>query len=77
MASKQTLGRYSSADQEQSFHTDVDAGDILTLYTANMPQEGGAQYLASSWEVYNHLATEYPVVLETLTMDWRFELPTL
>ncbi|KAI0855004.1 hypothetical protein F4860DRAFT_58924 [Xylaria cubensis] len=56
------------------FHTDVDAGDVLSLFTLQLPKQGGAQYLASFWSIYNRLAEENPAVLATLASNWRYEM---
>ncbi|KAJ8106768.1 hypothetical protein ONZ43_g6949 [Nemania bipapillata] len=56
------------------FHTDVDAGDMLSLYTLGLPKQGGDQYLASFWTIYNELAEKEPEVLATLASDWRYEM---
>ncbi|KAI0187130.1 hypothetical protein EV127DRAFT_326490, partial [Xylaria flabelliformis] len=58
----------------QDFHTDVDAGDVLSLFTLQLPKQGGAQYLASFWSIYNKLAEENPAVLATLASNWRYEM---
>ncbi|KAF2189588.1 Clavaminate synthase-like protein [Zopfia rhizophila CBS 207.26] len=57
------------------FHTDVDAGDILSLYTLGMPEEGGNQHLVSFSTVYNDLAENDPQVLSALAKNWRYEMP--
>ncbi|KAH7318670.1 hypothetical protein B0I35DRAFT_409523 [Stachybotrys elegans] len=56
------------------FHTDVDAGDILSLYTLGLSKSGGRQHLASFWTVYNDLAQNEPEVLKVLASDWRYEM---
>ncbi|KAI0199894.1 hypothetical protein F4808DRAFT_195015 [Astrocystis sublimbata] len=57
-----------------NFHTDVDAGDILSLFTLRLAKQGGKQYLASFWAIYNELAEDQPEVLETLASNWRYEM---
>uniref|UniRef100_A0A8H7K6Q5 TauD/TfdA-like domain-containing protein n=1 Tax=Bionectria ochroleuca TaxID=29856 RepID=A0A8H7K6Q5_BIOOC len=56
------------------FHTDVDAGDILSLFTMRLSKTGGQQYLTSFWSVYNDLAQHNPEVLQVLASDWRYEM---
>ncbi|CAH0020748.1 unnamed protein product [Clonostachys rhizophaga] len=56
------------------FHTDVDAGDILSLFTMRLSKSGGQQYLTSFWSVYNDLAQHNPEVLQVLASDWRYEM---
>lgn len=61
----------------QNFHTDVDAGDILSLFTLSLPQSGGQQWLASFPTVYNELARNDPAVLHALAAPWRYEMPSI
>jgi len=56
------------------FHTDVDQGDIVGLFTQSVPLEGGEQYIASMASVYNDLAKTDPGVLKTLAKDWYWEI---
>ncbi|KAF3284333.1 hypothetical protein TWF970_011552 [Orbilia oligospora] len=56
-----------------NFHTDVGVGDILSLYTYQMPSSGGSQRLASFWRIYNELVEHKPDVLATLCHGWPIE----
>ncbi|EGX45832.1 hypothetical protein AOL_s00117g37 [Orbilia oligospora ATCC 24927] len=56
-----------------NFHTDVGLGDILSLYTYQMPSSGGSQRLASFWRIYNELVEHKPDVLATLCHGWPIE----
>ncbi|CAH0051749.1 unnamed protein product [Clonostachys solani] len=56
------------------FNTDVDAGDILSLFIMSLSQTGGQQYRTSFWSVYNDLAQNNPEVLQVLASDWRYEM---
>jgi hypothetical protein len=60
--------------RQRDFHTDVDAGDILSLFTMMLSKTGGQQYLTSFWSVYNDLAQHNPEVLQVLASDWRYEM---
>ncbi|MCJ1445531.1 MAG: hypothetical protein MMC23_006036 [Stictis urceolatum] len=62
--------------QFMNFHTDVDAGDILSLFTLGLPESGGRQHLVSFATVYNDLAANEPDVLVELAKNWRYEMPT-
>ncbi|KAK3347092.1 hypothetical protein B0T25DRAFT_485296 [Lasiosphaeria hispida] len=55
------------------FHTDVDTGDMLSLFTQSTPLEGGDQQLASVASIYNDLKKRNPDVLQMLTEDWYWE----
>jgi len=59
---------------KMSFHTDINAGDILALYSQNLSMSGGEQSVVSFWRVYNDLVNENPEVLRTLAQDWRHEI---
>lgn len=52
------------------FHTDADSGNLLTLFTQSLPEEGGEQYLASLGEIFNDLADSDPSALNLLTRRW-------
>lgn len=52
------------------FHTDADSGNLLTLFTQSLPEEGGEQYLASLSEIFNDLADSDPSALNLLTRRW-------
>ncbi|KAF2748976.1 Clavaminate synthase-like protein [Sporormia fimetaria CBS 119925] len=59
------------------FHSDRFSGDVLALHVRNDggPGDGGEQYFASFWKIYNTLLETEPEVLETLAAcDWPFEL---
>lgn len=60
---------------QMNFHTDVDAGDILSLFTLSLPLSGGQQHLVSFPTVYNTLSVHHPDVLQTLAQPWRYEMP--
>jgi len=77
--SSETAARFppNEVTTAMDFHTDVDAGDVLSLYTIGLSRSGGRQFLSSFWTVYNQLASEHPDVLATLTGDWRYEMPTM
>ncbi len=62
------------ADFCQSFHTDVDAGDMLSIYTLGLSKHGGRQHLVSFWSVYNDLAANDPGVIYTLAQPWIYEM---
>ncbi|KAI5784319.1 hypothetical protein FPQ18DRAFT_418225 [Pyronema domesticum] len=56
----------------QPFHTDT--ADLLSLYCLNPAVSGGRSILASSWKVYNELATLHPAHICTLAKgDWAFD----
>lgn len=57
------------------FHTDADAGNILSMYSQSFGSSGGNQYLSSFWTVYNDLLKNKPEVLETLSKIWHWEKP--
>jgi hypothetical protein len=43
-----------------TFHTDVDTGDMLSMFLQSVPLEGGDQFLASMASVYNDLMSHNP-----------------
>jgi hypothetical protein len=55
-----------------SFHTDI--GDILTLFTMDVPDTGGETMIVSSSKIYNELAETRPDLLQELAKDWAFLL---
>ena len=55
------------------FHTDIDVGDILSMFVQAMPLEGGHNYIASINTAYNLLAKSDPEVLNTLFAKWHWE----
>jgi len=56
-----------------AFHTDIDTGDILTMFVQSTPLEGGDQYIASMATMYNELLESDPEALKTLAEDWYWE----
>ncbi|GFF30446.1 hypothetical protein IFM61606_10538 [Aspergillus udagawae] len=60
------IGTYTS--ELLTFHTDL--GDIVSLLCLEPAAEGGASQLASSWHIYNHLASTRPDLIQTLAEDW-------
>lgn len=56
-----------------TFHTDIDVGDTVSLFTQSVPLSGGEQYLASIASVYNDILEREPEVLKTLAADWYWE----
>ncbi|KAH8203492.1 hypothetical protein TruAng_002363 [Truncatella angustata] len=49
----------------QMYHSDA-GGDIVSLMAVSLSSTGGASTLASSWQVYNHLAKHRPDILRIL-----------
>ncbi|GIC94644.1 TauD/TfdA family dioxygenase [Aspergillus udagawae] len=60
------VGMYTS--ELLTFHTDL--GEIVSLLCLEPAAEGGASQLASSWHIYNHLASTRPDLIQTLADDW-------
>jgi hypothetical protein len=58
-----------------NFHTDADAGNILSMFTLSMSQRGGNQHLSSFWRVYNTMMEDNPEAIETLAQEWHWEKP--
>ncbi|KAH8670608.1 hypothetical protein BGZ61DRAFT_497744 [Ilyonectria robusta] len=56
-----------------TFHTDIDVGDILSMFIQSTPLSGGEQYIASISSVYNYIAQREPEVLKALADDWYWE----
>jgi hypothetical protein len=59
------------------FHSDRFSGDVLSLYVRDDggAGNGGEQYVASFWKIYNELLHTDPAVLETMAAaDWPIEL---
>ena len=52
----------------QPFHSDVIC-DLLALFCLSPAATGGSTQLASSWNVYNHLASTRPDLVCTLAKD--------
>jgi hypothetical protein len=57
-------------DGPMVFHTDL--GDILSLYSITV-DPAGAGLLASSWQVYNELASTRPDIVRTLSEEWVWD----
>ncbi|KAF2005266.1 Clavaminate synthase-like protein [Amniculicola lignicola CBS 123094] len=67
----------SKITSSMDFHSDRYSGDILALHVRDDGGvgNGGEQYCASSWKIYNHLLEHDSAVLETLAKpNWPFEL---
>lgn len=61
----------------KDFHSDRFSGDVIALHVRNDggANDGGDQYVASFWKIYNTLLNTDPAVLETLAApNWPFEL---
>lgn len=65
------IGAPAYTTDKQVFHTD--AGDIVSLFALNTAAQGGESKLASSWKVYNELASTRPDLITTLSEDWPFD----
>jgi hypothetical protein len=65
------IGAPAYTTDKQVFHTDQ--GDIVSLFALNTARSGGESRLASSWRVYNELASTRPDLIETLSQDWDFD----
>lgn len=66
------IGSPAYTADKQVFHTD--SGDIVSLFALQTASEGGASKLASTWRVYNELASTRPDLIRTLSEDWDVEL---
>ncbi|KAF2689291.1 taurine catabolism dioxygenase TauD [Lentithecium fluviatile CBS 122367] len=66
----------SKITSAMDFHSDRFSGDILALHVRDDGgADGGEQYLASFWKIYNELLEKDPAVLETMAEpNWPFEL---
>ncbi len=62
------IGAPAYTTEKQVFHTD--AGDVIALFALEASAEGGESYLASSWRVYNELASTRPDLIRTLAEPW-------
>jgi hypothetical protein len=47
------------------YHSDA-GSDIVALMALTLPSSGGESTVASSWQVYNHLAEHRPDILRIL-----------
>ncbi|KAK4170967.1 hypothetical protein QBC36DRAFT_340879 [Triangularia setosa] len=56
-----------------TFHTDIDVGDMVSLFVQSTPLEGGDQYLAPIASIYNDLMKRDPEVLRVLAENWYWE----
>lgn len=65
---KDVIGAPAYTTDKQVFHTD--SGDIVSLFALNTAAEGGTSRLASTWRVYNELASTRPDLIKTLSQDW-------
>ncbi|KAF3764193.1 hypothetical protein M406DRAFT_62540 [Cryphonectria parasitica EP155] len=66
------IGSPAYTTDKQVFHTD--SGDIVSLFALETAVEGGASKLASTWRVYNELASKRPDLIHTLTQPWDMEV---
>jgi len=65
------IGAPAYTPDKQVFHTDP--GDIISLYVLGEAASGGTSRIASSWKVYNHLASTRPDIIDTLSKPWPFD----
>ncbi|CAZ82317.1 unnamed protein product [Tuber melanosporum] len=65
------IGAPAYTSDKQVFHTDP--GDIISLYVLGEAASGGTSRIASSWKVYNHLASTRPDIINTLSNAWPFD----
>lgn len=70
--SEGVIGSPAYTADKQVFHTD--SGDIVSLFALETAGEGGASKLASTWRVYNELASTRPDLVRTLAEDWDVEM---
>jgi len=56
-----------------TFHTDIDVGDMVSLFVQSTPLSGGDQYLAPIASIYNDLMARDPDVLRVLSENWHWE----
>ncbi|EFX00080.1 taurine catabolism dioxygenase family protein [Grosmannia clavigera kw1407] len=49
----------------QMYHSDA-GSDVVSLMALSLPESGGESTVASSWQVYNHLAQHRPDILRVL-----------
>lgn len=67
----------SKITSKMDFHNDRFSGDVLAMHVRDDGGvgNGGEQYLASFWSIYNELLETDPAVLETMAEpQWPFEL---
>ncbi|KAI1738278.1 TfdA family taurine catabolism dioxygenase TauD [Xylaria scruposa] len=66
------IGSPAYTTDKQVFHTD--SGDIVSLMALETSADGGASKLASTWRVYNEIASTRPDLIHTLSEDWDMEV---
>ncbi|KAI0390168.1 TfdA family taurine catabolism dioxygenase TauD [Xylariaceae sp. FL0594] len=66
------IGSPAYTTDKQVFHTD--SGDIVSLFALETSARGGASKLASTWRVYNEIASTRPDLIHTLAQDWDMEV---
>ncbi|KAI8954647.1 TfdA family taurine catabolism dioxygenase TauD [Xylaria longipes] len=66
------IGSPAYTTDKQVFHTD--SGDIVSLFALETSAAGGASKLASTWRVYNEIASTRPDLIHTLSEDWDMEV---
>lgn len=67
----------SKVTAKMDFHNDRFSGDVLAMHVRNDggPDNGGEQFVASFWSIYNELLDKDPAALETMAeAQWPFEL---
>ncbi|KAL5374153.1 hypothetical protein PMIN06_011970 [Paraphaeosphaeria minitans] len=67
----------SKTTAKMDFHNDRFSGDVLAMHVRDDggPGNGGEQYLASFWSIYNELLDKDPAALQTMAeAQWPFEL---
>lgn len=69
---KSSIGSPAYTTDKQVFHTD--SGDIVSLFALETAVEGGASKLASTWRVYNEIASKRPDLIHTLSQPWDMEV---
>ena len=69
--SSNRIGAPAYTADKQVFHTD--AGDVVALFALSTAADGGLSKLASTWRVYNEIATHRPDLIWTLSEPWTFD----
>ncbi|KAF1977847.1 Clavaminate synthase-like protein [Bimuria novae-zelandiae CBS 107.79] len=67
----------SKITDKMDFHSDRFSGDVLAMHVRNDggAGNGGEQFVASFWSIYNALLEKDPAALETMAeAQWPFEL---
>lgn len=62
------IGAPAYTTDKQVFHTD--SGHIVSLFALDVAAKGGQSKVASSWHVYNELASTRPDLIRTLAEPW-------